>query len=110
MRQILFSLALIILVSASALAQPEISVVPASFELGTIGQRIVDTTLVITNRGNQTLVLERASASCGCTAARFGRNTLEPGDTTSVAVTLDGRGKSGDVRTSVTIHSNDARS
>ena len=92
-----------------ALAQPSIAVAPSSIELGTIGAQIVDTTITITNTGSAPLVLERASVPCGCTAARFERNTLAPGESTTLAVTLDSRGKNGDMRSSVTIHSNDAR-
>ena len=93
-----------------ATAQPSISVTPATIEFGRIGPTRADTTVVIANRGAQPLVIERLVTSCGCTTAPFERRELAPGESVSVAVSVDARHKNNDVRTSVTILSNDSAS
>jgi hypothetical protein len=101
---VLFALA----AATVATAQPAISVTPASIEFGRIGPNRVDTTVVIANRGTDTLTVERLATSCGCTTAPFERRTLAPGESVRVAVSVDARHKNNEVRTSVSVLSSDA--
>ncbi len=68
---------------------------------------LVDT-VVIMNVGGDTLRISNVKPSCGCTTAPIDRNTLGPGDTARVIVTMDTEGKSGSVHKSLTISSNDS--
>jgi len=64
-------------------------------------------TFSFVNTGSDTLVVEELSASCGCTAALLDNDKLAPGEKGEVKVTLNTRGKRGNVRQSVDIFTND---
>ncbi len=64
-------------------------------------------TFTFENSGSDTLVVEELSASCGCTAALLDNARLAPGEKGEVKVTLNTRGKRGNVRQSVDIFTND---
>lgn len=63
--------------------------------------------IVIKNTGNATLEIKEVKAACGCTSAPLNRSTLEPGDTTSLDVTLRLGSSAGDYTKTVRITSND---
>lgn len=50
-----------------------------------------DKDFTVTNVGNAELVIEEATASCGCTAALVENPNLAPGETTTVRVSYDPR-------------------
>lgn len=105
MRGLILSLPFCIVSLASA--QPSISITPANIDFGRVGPRGLDSSLVITNTGADTLILERPVTSCGCTAAMYDRRTVAPGERFEFRIGIDAKRKNGDVRTSITVKSND---
>jgi len=66
----------------------------------------VTTTFPFTNTGNKTLVLTRLQAGCGCTVPVADKNVLQPGESGTITVTFDPKGKSNKQDKKVTIFSN----
>ena len=60
-------------------------------------------TVTLTNSGDEPVTISRAKASCGCTTSDFKNNTvLQPGESTDISVTMDGKGKSRTISKTVT--------
>lgn len=110
MRSFIIPFAIALASFAHVAAQPAVSVSPASVEFGRIGPVRVDTTITIANRGTAQLTIVKAVPSCGCTAGKLERTEIAPGESTTLSLTVDARHKNGDVRTSMTIVSNDPSS
>ena len=66
----------------------------------------VTTTFPFTNTGTKTLVLSRLQAGCGCTTPIADKTVLKPGETGTITVTFDPKGKSNKQDKKVTIFSN----
>jgi hypothetical protein len=64
--------------------------------------------MVIENVGGDTLDISNVRPSCGCTTAPLSRNKLGPGDTASIDVTIDMKGRQGPQHKTITITSNDS--
>jgi hypothetical protein len=81
------------------------------YDFGEIpAQEATERDFVVSNVGQGVLVIESASASCGCTAAVVADSELDPGDTTTIRVSYDPRvnGEQGKfVSKQVRIKSND---
>jgi hypothetical protein len=58
------------------------------------------------NSGTETLVISDVSASCGCTIPELGREELPPGESDTIKVTFNPRGRSGDTDNYIKIVSN----
>lgn len=69
----------------------------------------VQTTFTATNVGSADLIIEKVQPACGCTAGELGQNVLQPGESTTITITFDPKGKSGSIRKLVRILSNDRR-
>ena len=82
-------------------------------DLGPIaGDKATEQDFTIKNIGKGLLVIEDASASCGCTAAHVGKKELQPGETSQVRVSYDPRVNSEQgkfVQKQVRIKSNDPK-
>lgn len=82
-------------------------------DLGQIaGDKATEQDFTIKNIGKGLLVIEDASASCGCTAAHVGKKELQPGETSQVRVSYDPRVNSEQgkfVQKQVRIKSNDPK-
>lgn len=50
---------------------------------------IQETMVTVENKGTQPLQIKSVRASCGCTAANIGDDTIPPGGTTDLRVTYD---------------------
>ena len=61
----------------------------------------------IKNVGTGQLQIERVKPSCGCTAAPLDDYLLDPGETTTMHVSLDAKNRKGPLRKSITIYSDD---
>jgi len=59
-----------------------------------------------TNTGDGPLIIERASASCGCTVPEFDKKPLAPGEKGRLKVVYDSRGRSGTDFKTVTVETN----
>lgn len=64
-----------------------------------------DAEFVLTNNGNQPLLITSAKASCGCTNLRYSQEPVLPGKSTTMAVTFNGSGN-GPFRKSITVQTN----
>ncbi len=73
----------------------------------TIKESPLKTTLIIKNTGDDTLNISEVKPACGCTNAPLGKQTLAPGDTTTLAITLNISAGAPDVMKTVRITSND---
>lgn len=103
--RILFSALYILTVLYS---QPKIQLNKTKIELGTIYQGDIKTIhLVVSNTGNQPLVISRIETSCGCTSAKSSIPTIVPGASDTITVSFNSAGFDGKITKSVTIQSND---
>jgi hypothetical protein len=80
---------LITLLLSACSSPPRIVVDPLSQDLGELPQVSMEAVYTISNAGGKELKIEKISTSCGCTYAEIDKNTLEPGESTSLRVTLD---------------------
>ena len=77
---------------------------PAILELGTFSTSEKSTGVVtLTNTAEEAVTLISARASCGCTTSDFQKNTvLNPGESTDITITMDGKGKARKLSKNVT--------
>jgi hypothetical protein len=104
--------ALVVLLSTASVAEepqgPRIRVEPESFDFGDVlPGRTVRREFRLRNVGDETLVIERISRSCGCTEASTGVSTLEPGESTALVVRLRTPHAPGPVEEQVVVRSSD---
>ncbi len=117
MIKIIFSVFIILcfitlLCSAPSTAQPSLKLVNGmEYNWGRVTQLNPKLTaqIEIKNEGTEELKIDKPVTSCGCTAAAPDKNTLQPGETTMMTVTLDITGKSGEIVKTVALPSNDAQ-
>jgi hypothetical protein len=88
---------------------PRIAVDPPSFDFGrTLPQKAVTREFNVRNFGDQDLVIERVSTSCGCTVAdALAGKVVKPGGTQPLRVTLTTPSSPGATTKSVVVRSND---
>lgn len=86
---LLLILAAALLLAACGNSPPQIEVEPASQDLGEKPQAPLELVYTIRNKGGSPLQIEKLSTSCGCTEAAVDRNTIPPGESTQLRVTLD---------------------
>jgi hypothetical protein len=79
----------------------------SEYYFGTIKQgEVVEHTFTFTNTGTTPLVIESASASCGCTAPDWTKDPVAPGQKGEVKVQFNSTGKFGQQSPTVTIRAN----
>jgi hypothetical protein len=125
MKQFLFFVVAIVLVTIPSLAQLQgasTSKVITEAKGEAIGPQAQWTTLVadlgdvifmtktdaeflLTNTGDQPLIITAARASCGCTNLRYSKEPILPGETSTVQVSFNGSGM-GNVKKTITITTN----
>jgi hypothetical protein len=89
---------------------PRIAVEPASFDFGkALPQKALVREFNIRNFGDEDLVIESVSSSCGCTAALLdpARKVVKAGGSAPLRVTLTTSGSPGRMSKSVLLRSND---
>jgi len=64
-----------------------------------------DAEFVLTNSGNEPLLITYAKASCGCTNLKYSQEPVLPSKTTSLSVTYNGSG-SGQFMKTITVQTN----
>jgi hypothetical protein len=89
---------------------PDIQFSETAFDFGEVksGEK-VHHNFKVSNNGKSPLVLRKVKASCGCTASQPDKTTILPGETASIAVSFDTRGRNGRQNQSITVYSNDPR-
>jgi hypothetical protein len=104
---IVFFLSIAILSQSEA---PEISVSPLQHDFGYVIQGTATSyTCIIFNKGTDTLNITDVRPSCGCTRVLLSDEYILPNDSTSLRVTFNSNGFSGQVQKSVYILSNDPK-
>ena len=66
----------------------------------------VETVFVLTNTGNEPLVISEAKGSCGCTVPEYPTDPVAPGETREIKVSFNPSGKEGAQNKTVTILAN----
>lgn len=86
------------------LVEQVVTAMPTTLDLGTFSTSEKGTgSVTLTNTGDKPVTIERAKASCGCTTSDFKNGTvLQPGESTSVSVTMNGKGRSRKLSKTVT--------
>jgi hypothetical protein len=83
--------------AAAAVAQPRISWLETEHNFGAFSEDLglVSVVFKYVNVGDEPLVITAARANCGCTTPRFSLDPLAPGDTASIEVKYDAKGRPG---------------
>lgn len=93
---------------APAQRGPRISVDPTVFDFGKAQQeKTLEKEFTVRNLGNEDLVIESVSTTCGCTVAEGYSKVIKPGSSTPLRVKLQTRTSFGRLSRSVLIKSND---
>lgn len=102
---IAFSLALPVLAHAA----PKIVFDKESHDYGVVRYgKMAEAKFEFTNKGDETLVIEKLRSSCGCTKAVHGSSRVEPGEKSEIVASFDTEGlRAGRKRKSVYVQSND---
>jgi hypothetical protein len=109
LRMSLLVLLLAFPLGAWAAAGPKIKLDKESYDYGTV-QYGTDPTVQfeLTNVGDETLVIQKLHASCGCTKAVHGSTEVPPGGKTVISATYETEGeRPGRKKKSLRIHTND---
>lgn len=77
------------------------------FDWGNIAPGKLTADIAIKNSGDGPLAIEHVKPSCGCTAAPLDDYLLEPGQTTTMHISLDAAHSKGPISKSVAIYSDD---
>ncbi|HRH37543.1 MAG TPA: DUF1573 domain-containing protein [Flavobacteriales bacterium] len=85
---------------------PQLSIDKESHDYGTIPQGANGTCeFVVTNTGDQPLIITQCQGSCGCTVPKCDTTPIKPGDKSTITVKYD-TNRVGPINKSVTITSN----
>lgn len=77
------------------------------YDFGTIKQgEVVNHTFTFTNTGASPLIIENASATCGCTVPQWTTEPVAPGRKGEIKVQFNSTGKSGQQQPTVTVRAN----
>ena len=87
-----------------ALKDQVIVAIPETLDLGKFSTSEKGTgTVSLKNTGDEPVTITRAKASCGCTTSDFKNGTvLQPGESTDISVTMDGKGRARKMSKTVT--------
>jgi len=102
----------VLLFGLTAAASPMISVDMETYEFGTIVEGYaIEHTFVLTNVGDETLVINQVRATCGCTTTALATNELEPGESVGLTMVVSTAGNGGNTNFSkyLYVYTNDPR-
>lgn len=105
----IFSLLTMLVFAIAMMAQADIKFDKTVHDFGKFSENdpIVKCTFTFTNTGDKPLVVNQAVASCGCTVPTYTKKPVQPGETGTVNVTYNGKGKfPGHFKKTITIRTN----
>lgn len=104
----LFTFALVFQAQAQAQgAGAVITFKQSSVDFGDITQgQKVEHTFILTNSGNQSLIISNVAATCGCTVPTWPKEPVAPGKSAEIKVSFNSTGKVGKQNSVVRIYSN----
>lgn len=86
---------------------PVITFEEQEYDFGTIKQgEVVEHTFKFTNTGKSPLIIESATASCGCTVPEPPKDPIAPGQSSKIDVKFNSAGKSGQQYPTITVRAN----
>jgi len=86
---------------------PQFKFKESTYDFGTITEGdVVEHTFKFTNTGEAPLVIQSASASCGCTVPSYPRTPVAPGETGEIQVKFDSSNKPGIQNKTVSLTAN----
>jgi len=86
---------------------PEFSFASETFDFGAVPEgEVVEHTFTFTNTGEAPLIIQSASASCGCTVPSYSKEPVPVGGTGEIAVRFNSKGKKGNQAPTVTVTAN----
>lgn len=89
---------------------PRLVVQEAVHDFGRIKQdETVATEFTLRNNGKSDLNIRKTIGNCSCTVAELKKKSLKPGETVSMKVKFDPKGRKGNQQKSVTIYTNDPK-
>lgn len=90
--------------------EPNIIIIPESFDFGDIGLDLVEKDFIVKNTGTVPLTITQVSTSCGCTKGSVESETVPAGGQTKLHVSIDSKvmgNISGPIQRIVYVKSND---
>lgn len=100
--------ALLVVNTALAAGQPKIKFKETAWNFGKVKQgEVLSHEFIFTNEGDATLVIQKVSTSCGCTAALVSADKIPPGKEGRIEIKFDTRGYGGQLSKLVYVDSND---
>lgn len=94
----------------AAVASPMISVDNPIYAVTVQSGSLVAHSFVVTNIGDETLVLANVYTSCGCTTADLAKHDLAPGESIAIDAKVNTAGFRGTVTRTISVESNDPTS
>ncbi len=86
---------------------PEFNFASETYDFGAIPEgEVVDHIFTFTNTGEAPLIIQSASASCGCTVPSYSKEPVPAGSTGEIAVRFNSRGKKGNQAPTITVTAN----
>jgi hypothetical protein len=97
-------------IASSSVSNAEVAAIKFkedNFDFGTIKQgQKVKHTFEFTNTGKTPLIIQNASASCGCTIPDWPHDPIQPGESSKIDVEFNSAGKKGSITKTVSITAN----
>jgi hypothetical protein len=87
--RVLWGVLLLFFLAACTAPPPRIVVEPSFQDLGERQQELLELTYTVRNEGGSPLEIIMISTSCGCTQAAMETNTIPPGGSAELKVTMD---------------------
>lgn len=109
MKKIVLSISALLCCATMAMAQAEITFDKTIHNFGTFSESSpkVSCVFTYTNTGDKPLVINQATAACGCTVPEYTKAPVKPGEKGEIKVTYNGTGKfPGHFKKSITVRTN----
>jgi len=98
----------VVIISVSALSQPIMKLSATEYDFGKFkeeaGKQSFD--LVVTNSGNEPLVIQNIVASCGCTQPDWTKQPIPPGGTGKITARYDPANRPGQFNKTLSVYTN----